>query len=378
MKCQFCNQELPEKAKFCYKCKSQLVCKECGEKLLQDADICVFCGVEIPTTSKVDKMNVIEYSRNEIGEKFSARFSDTTAGNVVQTFAELRTPNIRTISQPQIASMSIIEDVEINSSTTIPTATNTPAISTSNTSIDLTSLNKIFINKNGDVFLHEKRLKSETALEQSYKLALLFLLYKTLNNEEDVKRSELNSILSKENLHLGNFRTWLSKNKKYFIQASSDVISLSPEGMEKAQAILSEVFDVNIKGSWTPTGSKTITTTISNKTTNNKLPKIVKDLNLVPSGKDSLKEFMTKYKYQKSNPEICLLFIYYLTKICGLKNINQDHLYTCYKETSILLPNNLYQCLADAARRKGWFENVSDLNVTIQGENKVEHNMKKK
>lgn len=307
-----------------------------------------------------------------------ARFSDTTAGNVVQTFAEFRTPNVRAISQPQITSMSVVEDIEISPSTTIPETTNASVISTPNISADQINLNKIFINKNGVVILHEKRLKSTTALEQSYRLALLFLLYKTLNNEEDVQRSELKDIISKENLHLGNFTSWLSKNKSYFIQANKDVISLSPEGKEKAQAILSEVFDDNVKGTWTPNGSKTAANTNSNKTTNNKSPKIVTGLNLVPSGKDSLKEFMTKYKYQKSNPEICLLFIYYLTKICGLKNINQDHVYTCYKDMSIPLPNNLYQCLADAVHRKGWFENIGDLSVTIQGENKVEHNMKKK
>lgn len=34
MKCQFCGQELPDKAKFCFKCKKQIVCQRCGEKLI--------------------------------------------------------------------------------------------------------------------------------------------------------------------------------------------------------------------------------------------------------------------------------------------------------------------------------------------------------
>lgn len=376
MKCQFCNQELPDKANFCNKCKRQLICKECGEELLRDSEICVYCGTEL-SISRNSNMNVIEYSRSENTENFTARFSDTTAANVVQTFAELRAPNIRTVSQPQLTNVSIVEDIEIASNTVSFDVNNSSSFTTPKTSTDLINLNKIFITKGDAIILHEKRLKSKTALEQTYRIAFLFILYRTLSTEEDVKRSDLNAILTKENLHLGNFRAWLSKNKNYFINTDSDEINLSPEGKEKAHAILAEVFDDNVKGSFISSGSKVSVTTSSNKSANNKPPKIVSGLNLVPSGKDSLKEFMTKYNYQKSNPEICLLFIYYLTKICGLKDINQDHLYTCYKDMSIPAPNNLYQCLADASRRKGWFDNIGDLNVTIQGENKVEHNMKK-
>lgn len=376
MKCQFCNQELPDKAKFCNKCKRQLICKECGEELLRDSEICVYCGTELSISRNLN-MNVIEYSRSENTENFTARFSDTTAANVVQTFAELRAPNIRTVSQPQLANVSIVEDIEIAPNTVNFDVNNSSSFTIPKTSTDLINLNKIFITKGDAIILNEKRLKSKTALEQTYRIAFLFILYRTLSTEEDVKRSDLNAILTKENLHLGNFRAWLSKNKNYFINTDSDDINLSPEGKEKAHAILAEVFDDNVKGSFISSGSKVSVTTSSNKSANNKSPKIVSGLNLVPSGKDSLKEFMTKYNYQKSNPEICLLFIYYLTKICGLKDINQDHLYTCYKDMSIPAPNNLYQCLADASRRKGWFDNIGDLNVTIQGENKVKYNMKK-
>lgn len=375
MKCQFCNQELPEKAKFCHKCKSQLVCKECGEKLLQDADICVFCGVEIQTPTKVDNMNVIEYSRNETGEKFSARFSDTTAGNVVQTFAEFRTPNIRTTSQPQIASKSIVEDVEISSSTTIPTATNPPVISSPNTTTDEINLNKIFTNKNGVVILHEKRLKSATALEQSYRLALLFLLYKALNNEEDVQLSDLKAIITKENLHLGNFTSWRSKNKNYFVQAGKDVISLSPEGKEKAQAILTDVFNDELTSTWTPGANKSNS---GNKLSSNKIPQIVSDLNLIPSAKESLTDFMAKYDSKKSNPQNNLLFVYYLTKVLKINTVDYNHVFTCYKEMKYPIPTNLYQCIVDTISKKRWLENISNLKTTIQGDNEVEHKMKKK
>lgn len=376
MKCQFCNQELPDKAKFCNKCKRQLICKECGEELLRDAEICVYCGTEL-SVSRNSNMNTIEYSRSENTENFTAKFSDITAANVVQTFAELRTPNIRTISQLQLTNASIVDDIEITSNTISCDVDNNSSLTPLKTPTDLENLNKIFINKGDTIILHEKRLKSKTALEQTYRLALLFILYKTLNTEEDVKRSDLNAIISKETLHLGNFRTWLSKNKNYFISTNSDVISLSPEGKERARAILAEVFDDSISTTWTQNTSKTSSVT-NNKSTVSKSPKIVPDLNLIPKGEESLKDFMAKYDGQKSNPKNNLLFVYYLVKIRKMNNVDYNYIYTCYKEMGYPVPANMYQCIIDTIGKRKWLQNISSLETTIQGDNEVEHKMKKK
>ena len=60
MKCQFCGQELPENAKFCFRCKRQIVCMNCSERLLEGASMCVFCGNEISTLNN-NGQNYIKY-----------------------------------------------------------------------------------------------------------------------------------------------------------------------------------------------------------------------------------------------------------------------------------------------------------------------------
>lgn len=87
MKCQFCNQELPDGAKFCHKCYRQIVCLGCGELLIENSSICVYCGKEIKMPSVQPNVNHIKYSETENGKSFEASFSDETAGNVVDVFA---------------------------------------------------------------------------------------------------------------------------------------------------------------------------------------------------------------------------------------------------------------------------------------------------
>ena len=60
----------------------------------------------------------------------------------------------------------------------------------------------------------------------------------------------------------------------------------------------------------------------------------------------------------------------------GLDVVNQDHIYTCYRHLKLSIPNDIYQSLIDTISKKGWIENVSNLNVTTQGINEVEQKMK--
>lgn len=377
-KCQFCGKELPDNARFCHKCRKQIVCAHCGETLLLDAAICVVCGNDIASSASNHSMNEIEYSRSDNSEKFSAKFSDTTAGNVVQTFVALKKQSLHDVPYQEIQALPSVEKVELKEDNHSSDSISEVINSTPTDAVNLANIGKIFTDKNGNIILKEKRLKSKTALEQSYRIALLFIYYQKLHGQEDVKRTDVNTMISNEKLQLSNFRTWFTKNQKYFIINNGD-ISLSPEGVECAEQILAEVFDDTISNSWSPSNNKSQKNSASNKSTKSNTPQIVKELNLVPKDKDSLSNFMGRYKYNsKSNPTVCLLFIYYLTKVCSLTNINQNHIYTCYKEMKIAVPNNIYQCLSDASHRKGWFENVNNLRTTVTGENEVELKMKKK
>lgn len=129
--------------------------------------------------------------------------------------------------------------------------------------------------------------------------------------------------------------------------------------------------------------SKTGSSHVVNKTKNGVKRKesysIVTDLNLMPSGKESLKEFYHK-KMPSSGMERATVFVYYLEKIAEIKGITPAHIYTCYKEVGIPVPKALKQSLLDAASRKGSIDtsSLTDITMTTVGENMVEHSLPSK
>lgn len=97
------------------------------------------------------------------------------------------------------------------------------------------------------------------------------------------------------------------------------------------------------------------------------------DLDLIPDGEESLKDFFGKYKVS-NNFERNIVILYYLKKKLDLENVGVNHIYTCYKHLSLKIPL-LGQSLRDTKNRKGWIDtsNSDDLQVTRTGENYIEH-----
>ena len=105
-------------------------------------------------------------------------------------------------------------------------------------------------------------------------------------------------------------------------------------------------------------------------------PSLVPDLNLRPKGKESLTDFIAKKK-PKDNQERLAAIVHYLQKILGVKDIGQNHIYTAFKEINMKVPSNIQVALSLTAKRKGWIDtkNMSDLTMTVPGENFVEHDL---
>lgn len=119
------------------------------------------------------------------------------------------------------------------------------------------------------------------------------------------------------------------------------------------------------------------TTKLKNKTKESF--SIVKDLDLSSKGgKQNLRDFY-KEKSPVSAMENNAVFVYYLQKIAGVKNITPNHIYSCYKDVKVSVPTALRQSLKDTAHRKGWVDTASfeDIIIVTPGENFVEHDLPK-
>jgi len=103
-----------------------------------------------------------------------------------------------------------------------------------------------------------------------------------------------------------------------------------------------------------------------------KTPSLVKDLNLRPSGKTSLNDFVAALKV-KSNLDRNTVFLHYLIHELNISEVNQDHIFTCYRHLKARVPAAFYQSLVDTGI-KGWIDtsNMENLTLTSIGLNHVE------
>lgn len=311
--------------------------------------------------------NVIKYSENEGSRSFEARFSDGAAANVVALFSQfLGVAPVLSQKCESTSALSIKQDTNMQYKPQQEAQT--------------TNLNRIFKQKGDAVVLSVKNLKGRNKTDCQARVCLLYLLYNQENEMGDVTRDQLYSFMRSEKLYSDGFRAWVSKNQGLFTKRG-DMIELSYEGEQQAQAYLKEVFeDFDDDSKYEP--SK-FTATSSNKAKSVKVrkssqPQSRDDLNLEPSNAESLKDFMSRYNYRESSPQLCVLFVYYLKQIRKIENVNQNHIYSCYRHMGARLPKNLYHALADTISKNKWLVNISDLDLTSEGINVVEHNMRKK
>lgn len=109
-----------------------------------------------------------------------------------------------------------------------------------------------------------------------------------------------------------------------------------------------------------------------------KRPSIVKDLNLRSKGKKTFEQFFQEKK-PKVGDQTYAVCVYYLEKILNVKGITQNHIYTCMKEVKRSIPNNLENALLISASRYSSIDtsDLSNITITVQGENLVEHKLAK-
>jgi hypothetical protein len=107
---------------------------------------------------------------------------------------------------------------------------------------------------------------------------------------------------------------------------------------------------------------------------------MIKDLDLQPKDKQSLKDFIEEKK-PESNEDRYAVVVYYLEQILGISPISQDHVGTVFRlAPGWKEPTSVRSGLSVAAARKGTidYSNSSAIKTTPTGRNFVEHDLPKK
>lgn len=371
MKCQFCGQDLPEGAKFCYKCKKQIACLICGAKIESEATICVFCGNTVGAVKGNPGPNTIRYTETESGRSFEAVFSDGTASNVAAVFSRFipeLNANTRTVYVGETKEMQARQAIEYHDEAKVVPQNR------------LKDIDKLFSVKDDSIQLVEKRLKGVSKIDQQGRACLLFLLYYHEHGMDAATREQINAFLSAEGLYDNHVTQWLSQHSSFFV-VRDNTFTLSRGGLQIAEQYLSEALDDSIDQKWnhgtavTPSGrgkNKSVIGLSSNKSSD---PIFLDDLDLFPKNQESLADFLNKYKHRKSSLKLNLLFVYYLKQIRNINKVDQNHLFTCYRAMKFTLPKNLYHSISDTISKNHWLKEISDLKITSVGFNEVEQNM---
>jgi hypothetical protein len=105
----------------------------------------------------------------------------------------------------------------------------------------------------------------------------------------------------------------------------------------------------------------------------------IKDLNLRPEGKKSLREFFSEKKPTSQQDELTVV-LYYLHRILEVEGITTNHVYTGLKDLSELgvrVPKDIAAVYRNTATRKGHVNssNHEDLKMATPGDNYVEHDL---
>lgn len=110
--------------------------------------------------------------------------------------------------------------------------------------------------------------------------------------------------------------------------------------------------------------------------TSSSSPSLVKDLDLAPKSKQSLRAFAEE-KLPKSNHDRNVVSVYYLSQVADISPVTIDHVFTCYRDMSWPLPSSLENSLATTASRKRFLNtsDMADLKLTPPGINHAEHGL---
>lgn len=244
MKCPNCSQNITNSDNlfYCPFCLTQLKCKNCKEALIMGSIGCAHCGTPIIKNSNVGQLNEIDFEKKGDTLKFKTTFTNEVGTDLVATFGSI------VGAQPGTRKMLLSQANKIQNNRLIidPNATVVEAETVGETD-EIVDILQLVLTKDNDKLIFQKNtFKERNKIDKEIRIALLLLLgYKILCNQSEIKRQILTDTLNSYKLNSAGFRKWLP-NSEEIAKKSGGLIFLTPDGVDKAIAILKEVVDPNI------------------------------------------------------------------------------------------------------------------------------------
>ena len=384
--CTNCTKPLPSVGFFCGGCLTQFKCKSCEALLEKDTIGCIFCGTpkdqQAIKNGKATIYNVNTFSYHEIiTEKSTERtIEGAYSDNVSKDFSSVL------INKLNLDSTITNNNIKISAKSENDIAKNEnfqdAEIIRDEKNSEAQSIN--IISSNEYPALKAVAMKNLPASETEWIVTYAFYAsdygVKIFSHDDIINKYRESSRFNKDTT-----KKYLSTHLKRavqqgFINPLNVDYSILDEGIKKAKEIISRTSSSSPKATRKATKSKSQedqTNEGKDKKERKSLSKSGKsakrltDINFHPSSKDSLDKFCKEFSI-KNDSERNLLFVYYLSETLKISAINNDHIYTCYDELDLRIPENIQSSINNTKTRTGWIEtdNNSNIVVTVKGRNK--------
>jgi hypothetical protein len=177
-----------------------------------------------------------------------------------------------------------------------------------------------------------------------------------------------------------NFRMLISKR---WIKSKNDKeYILLKEGLDKAIEVISGERQSTIRKKAITILKNNFPKEKTSSTSSKKTQelKLLKDLNLRPEGKLSLKDYAAQFRIESSE-ELYLVIVCYFKQILHEDLITLNHIFTALIELDKKVPTHLKQVLiniknSDASNHWLNLENLNNIHYSIRGMNHIKHDIK--
>jgi hypothetical protein len=382
--CFNCSKSLPEKAKFCNACLTQIRCKECSTPLEKDAIGCFECGSSIASKngngqSSSINFNTISFRETLTERNIEAKFSDNVGKDLTGILRDAMLAKRTVIPIPgNLLQDKNAEEDTVYQEVHVPKPENAQPAN-KQTDEKKSESNTEFQPEHLTLFTVSMRAlpASESEWVVLYGYYASNFGKDTFTRQDIIAKYDESKRRTPERLNAlsSNFRTSVRTGR---INALSDSFCMLEPGITLAKEILSRTKATVIQSKG-KRGNEA--TTSENESASNGRKKIGKantrskrlnDIDFHPDGKADLSTFVKKYS-AKSDLERILLFVVYMKDVLEIENVTYDHVYTCFEELDLNTPPDVPQTTRNCASKAGYIDvsNSKSIIVTTNGKNKI-------